>query len=43
MRRLHDLRHSINMLWERLPENLKRGPEVRLARRIPLRDYHGHR
>jgi NTE family protein len=30
LRRLHDLRHSINMLWERLPENLKRGPEVAL-------------
>jgi NTE family protein len=26
----HDLRHSINMLWERLPGDLKRGPEAAL-------------
>ena len=30
LRRLHDLRHSINMLWERLPDDLRIGPEVAL-------------
>jgi NTE family protein len=30
LRRLHDLRHSINMLWERLPDDLKTGPEAAL-------------
>ena len=30
LRQLHDLRHSINMLWERLPDDLKTGPEAAL-------------
>ena len=30
LRQLHDLRHSINMLWERLPDDLRIGPEVAL-------------
>jgi NTE family protein len=30
LRRLHDLRHSINMLWEKLPDDLKTGPEAGL-------------
>jgi len=30
LRRLHDLRHSINMLWEKLPDNLRAGPEAQL-------------
>jgi NTE family protein len=30
LRRQHDLRHSINMLWEKLPEDLRRGPEIAL-------------
>ena len=30
LRLLHDLRHSINMLWERLPDDLKTGPEAAL-------------
>ena len=30
MRQLHDLRHSINMLWERLPNELRNGPEAAL-------------
>jgi len=30
LRRLHDLRHSINMLWERLPDELRSGPEAKL-------------
>ena len=30
MRQLHDLRHSINMLWERLPDDLRTGPEAAL-------------
>ena len=30
LRLLHDLRHSINMLWERLPDDLKTGPEATL-------------
>ena len=30
LRRLHDLRHSINMLWEKLPDELKAGPEAAL-------------
>lgn len=30
LRRLHDLRHSINMLWERLPDELRTGPEAQL-------------
>src|SRR5260370_5156757 len=28
LRQLHDLRHSINMLWERLPADLRTGPET---------------
>jgi NTE family protein len=30
LRQLHDLRHSINMLWERLPDDLRTGPEAAL-------------
>lgn len=30
LRRLHDLRHSINMLWEKLPDDLRTGPEAKL-------------
>jgi NTE family protein len=30
LRRQHDLRHSINMLWEKLPDDLKSGPETAL-------------
>ena len=30
LRQLHDLRHSINMLWERLPDELRTGPEAAL-------------
>lgn len=30
LRRLHDLRHSINMLWEKLPDELRKGPEAKL-------------
>lgn len=30
LRRLHDLRHSINQLWEKLPEDLRTGPEAKL-------------
>ena len=30
LRQLHDLRHSINMLWERLPSDLRTGPEAAL-------------
>jgi NTE family protein len=30
LRRLHDLRHSINMLWERIPDDLRTGPEAAL-------------
>lgn len=28
--RLHDLRHSINTLWEKLPDELRSGPEAQL-------------
>jgi NTE family protein len=30
LRRQHDLRHSINMLWEKLPDDLRSGPEAAL-------------
>lgn len=30
LRLLHDLRHSINLLWEKLPGDLRAGPEARL-------------
>lgn len=30
LRRLHDLRHNINMLWDKLPEKLRSGPEAQL-------------
>ena len=30
LRREHDLRHSINMLWEKLPDDLRNGPETAL-------------
>jgi NTE family protein len=30
LRREHDLRHSINMLWEKLPDDLRSGPEAAL-------------
>ena len=30
LRRLPDLRHSINMLWEKLPDDLRKGPEAAL-------------
>src|SRR6266852_5886494 len=30
LRRQHDLRHSINMLWEKLPDDLRSGPETAL-------------
>ena len=30
LRRLHDLRHSINQLWEKLPDKLRTGPEAKL-------------
>jgi NTE family protein len=30
LRREHDLRHSINMLWEKLPDGLRNGPETAL-------------
>lgn len=30
LRRQHDLRHSINKLWEKLPEDLRRGAETAL-------------
>lgn len=30
LRRLHDLRHCINMLWEKLPDDLRHGPEAAL-------------
>ena len=30
LRQLHDLRHSIYMLWERLPDDLRTGPEAAL-------------
>lgn len=30
LRRLHDLRHSINLLWEKLPVELRAGPEAQL-------------
>jgi NTE family protein len=30
LRRQHDLRHSINMLWEKLPADLRSGPETAL-------------
>src|SRR5882757_4512984 len=30
LRQMHDLRHSINMLWERLPDDLRAGPEAAL-------------
>lgn len=30
LRRLHDLRHSINGLWEKLPDELRAGPEAQL-------------
>jgi hypothetical protein len=43
LRQLHDLRHSINMLWERLPNDFENWSESCPAQRIPLRDYHGHR
>jgi NTE family protein len=28
LRREHDLRHSMNMLWEKLPDDLRSGPEA---------------
>jgi NTE family protein len=30
LRREHDLRHSINALWEKLPDDLRNGPETTL-------------
>jgi NTE family protein len=30
LRREHDLRHSINKLWEKLPDDLRNGPETAL-------------
>ena len=30
LRREHDLRHSINALWEKLPDDLRNGPETAL-------------
>ena len=30
LRLLHDLRYSINMLWEKLPDDLRTGPEAKL-------------
>ncbi|MBS0455989.1 MAG: patatin-like phospholipase family protein [Proteobacteria bacterium] len=30
LRRLHDLRHSINQLWEKLSDDLRSGPEAKL-------------
>jgi len=30
LRREHDLRHSMNMLWEKLPDDLRSGPEAAL-------------
>src|SRR3984893_213189 len=34
LRQLHDLRHSINVLWERLPDDLRTGPEAALLNKF---------
>ena len=38
----HDMRHYINLLWAKLPPELRATPEAE-ASRLRLHDHHGHR